>query len=360
MNPVGKAIDRWLGRGDASITMPPMDGAFRPNDRLDAASTVFESAVPDSLALTSQGALVSSERSLFRVDKAGDRAVVSFDAVISALAGLPDGGVVAGLANGRLVFLGGAHDGKTIATRSEVKCITAIAPARDGTLLVANGSAKHGPEAWRRDLMEKNACGSVWRMEIAGGAPQQLAGNLAYPYGLIEDANSIVVAESWRSALTRISPGANGRAELTLGDLPAYPSRLSRGADDTIWLALFAPRSQLIEFVLSEDHYRRRMMNEIDVDYWVAPCLRSGLTPLEPTQQGGVKQLGVLKPWSPNRSYGLVAKLDSAFRPLASLHSRANGRRHGVTSCLELDGRLLFSAKGDGVVASYDLGGLTL
>jgi hypothetical protein len=137
-----------------------------------------------------------------------------------------------------------------------------------------------------------------------------------------------------------------------LENLPAYPARLSRGPDHAIWLALFAPRSQLVAFVLSEDRYRQRMIREIDPDYWVAPCLRSGRSPLEPLQQGGVRQLGVLKPWSPNRSYGLVARLDGAYRPVASLHSRANGRRHGVTSCLSVGGRLYFAAKGDGVVAS--------
>ncbi len=201
--------------------------------------------------------------------------------------------------------------------------------------------------------MEKGASGSVWRLEPASGAWTQLAGDLAYPNGLLVDGHSIVVSESWRCALTRISQGAGGRGARVLEDLPAYPSRLSRGSDEAVWLALFAPRSQLVEFVLSEDRYRRRMIDEIDADYWVAPCLRSGRSPLEPTQQGGVKQLGVMKPWSPSRSYGLVARLDSAFRPLASLHSRTNGRRHGVTSCLASGGRLYFTAKGDGLVGSY-------
>jgi len=68
----------------------------------------------------------------------------------------------------------------------------------------------------------------------------------------------------------------------------------------------------------------------------------------------------MLKPWSPSWSYGLVARLDHAYRPNASLHSRANGRRHGVTSCLAIDGRLFFSAKGDGVVASRAYEGLAL
>ena len=357
MRSLRAAIDSWLGRGEASITMPPMDGALRPNDLLDTAPPVFEAPAPDCLALAGFGAVVSSERSLFRIDQPNGPSIASFDATITALAGLPDGGLAAGLDDGRIAFVGGANDGTIVEARPEARCVTALAPAGDGALFVANGSAKYRPDAWKRDLMEKNAFGSVWRVDVSGRGAQQLAGDLAYPYGLVVDAGSLVVSESWRSALTRIFPGADGRCESLLADLPAYPSRLSRARDDSIWLALFAPRSQLIEFVLSEDRYRQRMMREVDADHWVAPCLRSGLGPLEPTQQGGVKQLGVLKPWAPNRSYGLAARLNSAFRPASSLHSRANGRRHGVTSCLEIDGRLLFAAKGDGVVGAYDLGG---
>jgi hypothetical protein len=345
-------MDRWLGRGEASITMPPMDGAFRPNDLLDSASILIAAPAPDCLAVTSHGIVASSERSLLAVNRPGGAPVASFDAEISALAGLPDGGAAVGLIDGRIMFLGGQYGGTTINPVPAMSCITALAPARDGTLLVANGSASNAPAAWKRDLMEKNASGSVWRVDPANAVRTQLAGNLAYPYGLIEETGSVVVAESWRSALTRIPLAGNGGNQPVLENLPAYPSRLSRDADNRIWLALFAPRSQLVEFVLREDRYRRRMIDTINPDHWVAPCLRSGRAPQEPTQQGGVKQLGVLKPWAPNRSYGLVACLDHAYRPIASLHSRANGHRHGVTSCLALDGRLFFVAKGDGIVAS--------
>ncbi len=357
MNPLRQAMDRWLGRGEASITVPPMDGAFRPNDLLDSASTILQMPAPDCLAQTAQGVLVSAGRSLFSVGNPIGGGVWSFDAEIAAVTGLPDGGAAVGLVDGRIAFVGGRHGGSTIAASPEINCITALAPARDGALLVANGSASNGPADWKRDLMEKNASGSVWRIKPAGGSRALLAGDLAYPYGLLEEGESVIVSESWRSALTRIAPGAASRPETVLENLPAYPSRLSRGADGTIWLALFAPRSQLVEFILREDRYRRGMMRRIDPDHWVAPCLRTGLSPQEPTQQGSVKQLGVVKPWSPSRSYGLAACLDRAFLPTASFHSRANGQRHGVTSCLAIDGRLYFCAKGDGIVASLPYAG---
>jgi hypothetical protein len=354
-----KALDRWFGRGEASITTPPMDGAFRPNDLLDAAAVVLEAPAPDALAPTAQGLVVSIGRSLQRVDKPSDAPIATFDAEISALAGLPDGGAAVGLVDGRILFVGGQYGGKSIAAQAGLKCITALAPARDGALLVANGSASLGPADWKRDLMAKNASGSVWRVDPESGARTRIAGDLAYPYGLLEDGEAAVVSESWRSVLTRISPSGIGRNTPVLEGLPAYPSRLSRGADGAIWLALFAPRSQLVEFVLSQDRYRRRMIEEIDPDFWMAPSLRSGRSPLEPTQQGGVRQLGVLKPWSPSRSYGLVARLDAAYRPVASFHSRAHGRRHGVTSCLAYRDKIYFAAKGDGVVASFADDGAT-
>jgi hypothetical protein len=66
VSPLRKAVDDWFGRGEASITVPPMDGAFRPNDLLDSAPSVLEIPEPDCLAETSQGLVVSSGRSLFR------------------------------------------------------------------------------------------------------------------------------------------------------------------------------------------------------------------------------------------------------------------------------------------------------
>jgi hypothetical protein len=334
MNLLRKAMDDWFGRGEASITVPPMDGAFSPNDLLDSAATIIEIPEPDCLAETSRGLIVSSGRSLFSVDRPEGAPLASFDAEISALAGLPDGGAAVGLIDGGLAFVGGQNDGTTFASGAELRCITALAPARDGALLIANGSAANGPLAYKRDLMEKNASGSIWRLDPESGARRRLAGNLAYPYGLLEDADAVVVSESWRSALTRISL-TGGRNEPILENLPGYPSRLSRAADKGIWLALFAPRSQLVEFVLRETRYRRRMLDEIDPDYWIAPCLRAGYAPQEPTQQGGVRQQGVLKPWAPTRSYGLAVRLDP---PQASTVVRTGGATASPLAWKSADG----------------------
>jgi hypothetical protein len=169
MNPLRRAVDDWFGRGEASITVPPMDGAFRPNDLLDSAVSVLEIPEPDCLAETSQGLVVSSGRSLFSVDRPDRAPLASFGEQISALAGLPDGGAAVGLVDGRIMFVGGENNGKTITSSPEMRCITALAPARGGALLVANGSASNGPLAYRRDLMEKTL-----RAPYGGSSPTAL------------------------------------------------------------------------------------------------------------------------------------------------------------------------------------------
>ena len=63
--------------------------------------------------------------------------------------------------------------------------------------------------------------------------------------------------------------------------------------------------------MLSEDDFRDEMMRTIAPDYWIAPALATtGSDCLEPMQIGGVKALGIQKPWAPPRSYGLLVRID--------------------------------------------------
>jgi hypothetical protein len=193
------------------------------------------------------------------------------------------------------------------------------------------------------------------RHDLDGGSSSILAQGLAFPSGLLIDhaGQRITVAEAWRHRLIAI-PFAGGQPKPVLPALPGYPSRLSQTADGGALLAVFAPRSRLVEFVLTEDDYRVDMLAEVPRDQWIAPSLSSGAQFLEPLQCGSVRTMGISKPWAPTRSYGLVVKLDSAMRPIASAHSRSNGRRHGVTSAIEHKGKLLVACKGGNAILSLD------
>ena len=335
MNPLRKAVDRWFGRGEASITIPPMDGAFRPNDLLDLAPPVLEAPAPDCLAVTSLGLVVSlgplaAQHRQARRLRARD--LREADQRCDRLAGWRGGGGP-DRRRDRLRRRPARRNDDRAEPRSRLHHGARAGCGR--SLLVANGSATNGPAAWKRDLMEKNASGSVWRVDPAKGAYTRLAGDLAYPYGLLEDAGSVVVSESWRSALTRISPGGGGRNESGAGE----PSRLSeppvarrrqQHLARVVCAAQSARRIRAERRPLSSAHDRARSTPTTGLRL----ALRSGATPLEPTQQGGVRQLGVLKPWSPSRSYGLDRASRSRLssdRQSSQPCERAAARRHQLS-----------------------------
>lgn len=87
-------------------------------------------------------------------------------------------------------------------------------------------------------------------------------------------------------------------------------------------------------------------MRTIDPAYWIAPALSSTGSYLEPLQGGGIKKLGIRKPWSPPRSYGLVARINEQGDAIESFHSRVGGHCHGITSAREVKGRLIVVSKG--------------
>jgi hypothetical protein len=56
--------------------------------------------------------------------------------------------------------------------------------------------------------------------------------------------------------------------------------------------------------------------------------------------------MDVVKPWAPPRSYGLVIRLDEQGLIRYSLHSRFDGRHHGIVAAVERDGWLYLLSKG--------------
>lgn len=346
-----RAFDNLFGRGDAAVTVPPLDGALRPNRVLDEATSRVALEGADCLAARGETLFASAGDSLFAFgpDCTWEHRS-SYGETIAGMCAVGEDGLSIALADGRILIDGGRFDGRTYRASEGTACITALA-ASGSKLYVANGSATNAADDWQRDLLERNASGSVWCIDLTGGAVTRIADGLAWPAGLVVDGSGLVVSEAWKNRLVRLDPSRPGSNAVLHGDLPGYPGRIAP-AKDGYWLAMFAPRSQLVEFVLREDAYRKRMMAEVPQQFWVAPKLRSGRSFYESLQGGGVKQLGMLKPWAPTMSAGLCIKLDRGFQPRFSLQSRADGRTHGVTSAAEHKGQVFVAARGDGVIVS--------
>lgn len=329
-----RLLDRLWGRGDFAVTLPAMDGALRPNTALESAPELLRRDDVDDVAVWNGAPVVSCGSQVIGLDGAVRG---QFEAPVLAMTGLRDGRLAVALANGQIAV----EDQRLPAPGA---CVTALCEVEPGVLAVALGSDHNGPDAWRRDLLEKRRSGSVWRVPLTG-PPERVIDGLGWASGVAVLDGRLLISDAWRA---RIVDADGARF---IDHLPAYPGRLCPDQQGTLWACLFAPRRQLLEFVLREDAYRTAMLAEVPEPHWIAPTLRNGQSFLEPLQAGGVKQLGVLKPWAPSMSYGLVVRLDGQGRPVHSLHSRADGQRHGVTGCLADGDGVIFVARGDGIVA---------
>jgi hypothetical protein len=97
------------------------------------------------------------------------------------------------------------------------------------------------------------------------------------------------------------------------------------------------------------------MLADVEARYWVAPSFRAGRSFYEPLQGGGVKHLGILKPWAPTLSFGMVVRTDENWLPLESFQSRADGTTHGVVGAVVHDESLYVASRGDDVIARLQI-----
>ncbi len=351
-----RAFDRFAGgRGDFSITVPVMDGALKPNDYLERAASLAAVEDADNLVIVGEELLTSSGSRVLRLGAGGQRSVHSeHGAPISCLAASKGGALAIGLDGLGVKIVGGRHDGARVDRfeGSILGCPTAALFLDEDVLVVCNGSTDFPAIRWNYDLVHLGRSGSVARIDLSTGDTLVLAAGLHFPAGVCarEDTGDLLITEAWRHRLVALDTDCPSEPREILAELPAYPARICRSAAGGYWLSFFAARSQLQEFVLREQRFRRRMIAEVDPAFWIAPALSSGRSFKEPLQAGGVIRLGIHKPWAPTRSYGLVARLGADLEPLWAAHSRADGRRHGITSLAEIDGDLIMTSKGKGEV----------
>ena len=343
--------DRMLGRGAASITVPVFDGALKSNTLLEDAALLTPLSAPTDMATDGESVFVADGNKVWQHDGSSAswaaRELVSVDGVISAIACVPGGGLALALGGREIRIVGGAHDGLvfTSANGRALSSVNSLAFGADGALLASDGSTTQPPERWKHDLMALGHSRRLIAFDLTTGQGHDRTSDLAYAFGTCAAGKDALVCESWRHRVLHL--GSSGGAPVSFIDnLPGYPSRITPAANGGYWLTCFALRTQLVEFVLREPAFRRRMMQEIDPAYWIAPALNSGNTYLEPMQGAHLKMMGVVKPWAPPRSYGLVIRLNDDGLIRYSLHSRFDGKNHGVVAAVECAGHLYVVSQG--------------
>ena len=364
MSLVGDVLDRVLFPNQEIHVIPVLDGPFSPNRRLDQARRLGDEITrPDDLALGPDGALyVSTEHRILRCagsDFEQRTVFTTLDGLVGGLAWTSDDKLLACVSKQGVSAL--SPEGQVVgaldrAGGEKIACPLSVATAPDGAIYLTDGSRANPPEFWLTDLMQSRPpSGRLIGCNPSLGGAEVHADNLAWPLGLTLslDGEEIWVAESWAHRLTSYSRSGDSQ-RVIVKNYSGYPARLARSGDGA-WMAFFALRTQLTEFVLRERAFREEMMQTVPPDLWIGPALDGRFNYREPTQIGRIKKLGIQKPWAPARSYGLVARLNAAGEAVESLHSRVDGRIHGVTAVRQVGSRVLAVSKGSNCLVELPL-----
>jgi hypothetical protein len=347
--------DRLLGRGSAAITVPVMDGALLPNRVLDQATVLAELPGIDDLAFVGPQLMASAGSSVWQWNGTEWACAHRFDDEVTALAVSPRGRMAVALGGREVRVLGrsGQPDVSLgLLGSAPLVGTNALAWQGEDGLFMSDGSTRHGTAQWSRDLMTLGRSGRVGRWTVGAPHVDVLGEGFEYAFGVLPWANNqSLVSESWRHRVLLLG---DGKRLSWVAELPSYPSRMAPASDGGVWLTCFVSRTQLVEFVLREPAYRQRMVDDIAPEHWIVPALSSGHSFQEPLQGAGVKNMGVLKPWAPRRSYGLVLHVSADGRILRSLHSQVDGKHHGITAVVEHGGALYLASKGSGRLLKVD------
>lgn len=275
---------------------------------VDIAPVAWQSPDPDQRAnhpsarvLAEAEALAPMQRLM--TDLAGPEALI-IEANADVIAGLADGRIVRfnlnqpqwqELANtgGRPLGLARHPDGRLIIADAKLGLLSLAA---NGTLRVLTNSADgqgfgftddvvidaEGRYAYFTDassrwgyghddlaILEHGGDGRLLRYDFSTGSTETLLNNLEFANGvaLSADESFVLVCETGAYRVTRyfLSGGRINSTDTFIDNLPGFPDNIRLGQDGRFWLALFAPRNPLLDWLDSSPSLRTMMARALIV-----------------------------------------------------------------------------------------------
>ena len=322
-------------------TAPEASGVLAPNDHLAALARLGDDSVvgPEAVAVDAQGRLLAglADGRIIRVDGEDCQLLGRTDGRPLGIKTLTDGSVVIADAamgllqlypGGTLEVLAEAADGIRINFADD------LAVDHQGRIYFTDASWKFGIDQVLMEALEHAPNGRMMRYDPLTGEAYTLLADLYFANGVAlgPDEAYVLVTETTAYRVSRFwlkGPKA-GRRELFIDNLPGMPDNITFNGKDRFWLALFTPRSGLLDALAPH------------------PFLRSVVARLpgmfHPSPSGGAHVLG----------------LDLEGRIAESYQDRRGQAYAPITSALEHEGQLYLgslSASGIGRVSLAALRG---
>lgn len=325
---------------------------------------------PRDLAVTAAGQLlVTDYNRLLRLSSLRDKQPVELYTApqlqsCEGVAVMPNGDALLGitrtgvlrLSRGVVVDQLESVDGRKVAWPSAIACLDNGDVVVTDAGLPRRASGRWDTDEWVWNLVERRHQGRVivWHLD---GTSETVADGLAFPYGVADakDTEHVLVSEAWTSRILRLHLRGRSEPSIILPSLPGYPARIKLSAlGESYWVSVFAPRTQMFDFILQSPSFRKQMMSEVQPRYWLRPLLRpiqgEAQQQLLPLQQGGLITLGRKKKSAPPRSYGLVLRMSKDGTVLQSFHDPEGGPYPGVLSAVEYGSNLVVASGGGRVL----------
>ncbi|MDX1511866.1 MAG: SMP-30/gluconolactonase/LRE family protein, partial [Nitriliruptorales bacterium] len=179
----------------------------------------------------------------------------------------PDGGLVCCAADDGL-FRVDTDTGKAVALTTEVEGRPLVLTnnahvAADGTIFFTESTTRFSLEWYRGDILEHSMTGSAFARSPSGEI-DHLLGGLAFANGIVEhpDGDSILVAETAGYAIHRVWLGGDraGQADVFFDGSPGFFDNLSVGPTGTIWAPVVNPRNPILDALLPRSPLLRKLV----------------------------------------------------------------------------------------------------
>lgn len=240
---------------------PDLEGAYATNDKLADATLVAEGVGtgPEDVIVDDTGHIYTGYEDGRVVRLAPDGGQVD---LIADTGGRPLG--LAFDAQGRLLVADGYRGLLRIDDSGAIEVLANqaggvafgftnnVAVADDGRIYFSDASSKFGPAMKARDdIIEHRGHGRLLRHDPETGATEVLLDGLQFANGVavMPDQQSVLVAETGGYDIIRywIAGERAGEHEVFFPNLPGLPDNISSDGEDTIWVALYAPRNAALD-----------------------------------------------------------------------------------------------------------------
>lgn len=169
--------------------------------------------------------------------------------------------------------------------------------AADGTIYFSDASALFSLKDHFFDGLNADPSGRLFAYDPANNSLKLLANDLFFANGVAVAKNQqfVLVNETFAYRISRVWIGGEkaGQKDIFLDKLPGFPDGIATDADGSFWLAIFAPRSQLIDKIQPLPWVKNQLAK-----------LPHDLAPVPP-------------------AYGLVIQLSPEGKIMHSLHDQA-------------------------------------